>query len=269
MSPFSRDDDKTKIVVCGYPKSGNTWLTRLVAELVEAPVGGFLDAPEHKEIATEGIERESNYTVYKSHHDGHEISSRIRQCDKTIHIIRDPRDVAISASNFFHCHRWPRARAWFAKQPLPIRILDSRFVYPLFHSKDYKRKRCINAVLYGDPKVHFWLSQPWRKHFQSFNVAERLVVRYEDLLINCAEECRRILKYLGLRIEEKDIEEAIERQSFRRKKNTFILSGEKSKSQFMKEGRSKQWQTNLTDGEKQLFVNEIGQVLSECGYADR
>ena len=32
------------VYVVGYPKSGCTWLTRLVAELLGCPVSGFLGA---------------------------------------------------------------------------------------------------------------------------------------------------------------------------------------------------------------------------------
>lgn len=39
-----------KIIVCGYPKSGMTYLTKLVGRLTDAPVKGFLYA-KHGDIA--------------------------------------------------------------------------------------------------------------------------------------------------------------------------------------------------------------------------
>ena len=45
---------KNNIVIAGYPKSGNTWLTRLVAEVLKCPVVGFLEQPQNNEIAIEG-----------------------------------------------------------------------------------------------------------------------------------------------------------------------------------------------------------------------
>ena len=56
-----------KIIVVGYPKSGCTWATRLVAELVGCPVAGFWQS-DKKEIAIEGEDRVSDFRCYKSHH---------------------------------------------------------------------------------------------------------------------------------------------------------------------------------------------------------
>ena len=58
---------KTRIIVCGYPKSGNTWLTRLVAEIIMSPVVGFWMYPLHNEVAIEGLDRKSDYMCFKAH----------------------------------------------------------------------------------------------------------------------------------------------------------------------------------------------------------
>lgn len=54
------------VIVSGYPKSGNTWTTRLVAEAIGCPVKGFWGS-DHNEIAIEGAERDSEFLVYMSH----------------------------------------------------------------------------------------------------------------------------------------------------------------------------------------------------------
>jgi hypothetical protein len=54
------------IIVIGYPKSGCTWATRLVAELVGCPVAGFWQS-RRKEIAIEGEERVSDLSLPTNH----------------------------------------------------------------------------------------------------------------------------------------------------------------------------------------------------------
>jgi hypothetical protein len=54
---------KRRVLVVGYPKSGNTWLTRLTAELLNAPVRGFWNEPHREEIAEEGTWRISDTEV--------------------------------------------------------------------------------------------------------------------------------------------------------------------------------------------------------------
>lgn len=49
-----------EVLVVGYPKSGNTWLTRLVAELISCPVKRFFGQPGNPEIAIEGSNHQSN-----------------------------------------------------------------------------------------------------------------------------------------------------------------------------------------------------------------
>ena len=98
---------KKKIIIAGYPKSGNTWLTRLVANLVDCPVAGFWGS-DHDEIASEGASRMSEFECYKAH----QTYEDLIQCSdwsgdcSVIYIIRDPRDVALSGANFFRFYRF-------------------------------------------------------------------------------------------------------------------------------------------------------------------
>jgi len=65
-NPNSICDNET-ILAVGYPRSGTTWITRVVAELPECLVKGFFLQPNNKDVAIEGIDRVSNYAVYKGH----------------------------------------------------------------------------------------------------------------------------------------------------------------------------------------------------------
>ena len=58
---------KIPIYVIGYPKSGTTWLTRMLGDLFECPTGASIAAADDSEIATEGADRVSDYVVRKGH----------------------------------------------------------------------------------------------------------------------------------------------------------------------------------------------------------
>jgi hypothetical protein len=99
-------DHSEIIIISGYPKSGNTWLTRLTAQLVGCPVEGFWTQPQNKDRAIEGAERISKYSCFKSHHSFPLLKDSFQKFGKNrskkiIYIVRDPRDVAISASFFY------------------------------------------------------------------------------------------------------------------------------------------------------------------------
>src|SRR5258708_15888610 len=116
-----------KIIVVGYPKSGCTWATRLVAELVGCPVGGFWQSRKN-EIAIEGEARISDFRCYKSHHQLADLGVRPNDPETwIIYVLRDPRDIALSAANYFQFDRFPRP-----PPPFPTFPRAAKFYRPPF-----------------------------------------------------------------------------------------------------------------------------------------
>jgi len=61
---------KKNIFIIGYPKSGTTWLARLLAEIIACPCKGYWGKrrTNRDEYATEGLKRKSEFRVWKGHH---------------------------------------------------------------------------------------------------------------------------------------------------------------------------------------------------------
>lgn len=100
-----------QIIVVGYPRSGNTWLSRLLGDALNSPVTGWKNA---KPLSEEGLDRTGEYTIRQLHlrpmydNDCKEFMPSAYRAnipawngEKIIHIMRDPRDVAVSVYHYW------------------------------------------------------------------------------------------------------------------------------------------------------------------------
>jgi hypothetical protein len=254
------------IIVIGYPKSGCTWATRLVAELVGCPVAGFWQSNK-KEIAVEGEDRVSTYRCYKSHHQLEELGlSPNDHNNSLIYILRDPRDLAISAANYFRFDRFPRLAALFRALPQGNKLFRHT-LYPLLVREDYRLERMSEAILHGSAAVHNTVRVSWREHWRPYQEAGVPIIRYEDLLLAPEKECARILRHLGLERTADEIATAIHNQSFARKKETLLEQGETGRAKFLRVGKSGQWREKLPIYLQRRFSDALGPELTKWGYS--
>ena len=176
-----------KIIVIGYPKSGNTWITRLTAELVGCPVEGYLYS-DHHEMAAEGSNRASNFKVFKSHHQFQELNLDDQQSSYLIYVIRDPRDISISGRNYFS----PKLILnfnWSSKSIISKRLnlLKTKInhVYIKIFGKGLMKRSMNKAVLNGNAKVHYWCRVSWKTHLIPYLKNPKVLkVNYESALNN-------------------------------------------------------------------------------------
>jgi len=262
-------DSRGDIVIAGYPKSGNTWLVRLVAELVGCPVAGFLGRAGD-DIATEGSDRKSNYRCYKSHHGIDFLRERGIEPAKVIYIIRDPRDVSLSAARYFTCGQYSWISHFVRLLPLRPRAKFSFYrsinsISPL--NPESCIDRVVRAVVYGDETVHWFLRIPWRDHYLQYLSSGCLFVKYEDLVDFPFSVCQDILAHLGLSRDEDHILESIRRQSFSEKKHSFILSGDHVKAEFLKVGSTQQWKHQLDPRLNRFLLSHLKDDMARFGYS--
>lgn len=250
------------ILVVGYPKSGCTWATRLVAQLVGCPVGGFWQSDKN-EIAVEGAGRLSNFRVYKSHHQLSELGLSPNESERRIiYILRDPRDIAISGASHFQFERFPRLSAFFRRLPRGEKFYRHT-LYPLLVRQNFRLEEMTRALLEGAPEVHNWCRVSWLAHWRPYAEAGVPVVRYEDLLAQPETEATRILQQLGVERSPEEIAAAIEDQSFARKKATLQASGETGRAKFLRVGKSGQWREKLPPHLQERFARELGAELAQ------
>lgn len=143
----------SEIIVLGYPRSGNVWLSRLLGEALNCPVTGLDSA---QTFAEEGVDRPGPHIV-------RQLRCRIMPgpsdvvCDvwhfwpeawtgepKVVHIWREPRDIASSAAAFWErsveealfamehgawplraCGPWQEfVEAWWQQPVIQVRFIE-------------------------------------------------------------------------------------------------------------------------------------------------
>lgn len=229
--------NKTKILVVGYPKSGNTWLTRLVSELLDSPSIGFVGFDDIKQdMSTEGLNRESEYVVLKSHLKYDKklmIKNEIKE-EKTIYIIRDIRDIVVSSYFYFKIN------------------ID----------------KIINSYISGKSLLNnnedsMW--GRWDEHIYSWK-SKSLVVKYEDLLFDTYKEANKIISYLGFEIDKNKIKSAIVNQSFYNRKKEFLKKNEITKYKFMRKGKAGEYKEILSEEQNKRIKEAFLKTIEEMGY---
>ena len=159
--------------VVSYPRSGNTWIRFLIANLLYPhESGSFANIerliPDCEAHSSRYLKRLRGPRVIKSH----EYFDHRYQ--KVIYIVRDPRDVVLSYFNFQRKYRQ-------IPDNYPLEQFTSDFVAGRLSSADWGT--------WGQ-HVGSWLCCDGRPGF--------LVVRYEDLTSNALHELSRIARFFGI-----------------------------------------------------------------------
>lgn len=238
---------KQTIIISAYPKSGSSWLTRLLADTLNCPSAGSHPSQDKREIASEGWDRSGDYIVRKGHyrlafynvateflHKPHLLSLYHKTNERIIFLIRDPRDIIVSA-----CHHW----------------------------KKRSREEVIKLVCHGG-----LANMPsWDEYIKQWRQIENVIwTSYKFLHIMPEAEVRYVLKGLGY--DTTRVLPAIERQSFDTRKKQIekegqsLYLGKEYNLRFMRKGIVGDYKNFLTDKEQGYVWDKLGDVMMEMGY---
>jgi hypothetical protein len=182
---------------------------------------------------------------------------------KVIHIIRDGRDIAVSAMH----HHWNHAIDAGGHLNLKPEELAKRDAYR-WNPEGFVAS---GESIFDEEMLRKGFAESWS------NMTTRAVddgpailgdnyieVRYEDLLIQSIREVERLLDFLGADANEETVKRCVEATSFERMARR--KRGEEESSSFFRKGVAGDWENIFTERDKQGFKEAAGDLLIKLGY---
>jgi len=250
--------------VCGFPKSGTTWIAKMVAGYLGLPfLGGTYVA-----FGFPG--------VIHNHWDYHP------SFDQTIYVIRDGRDVLISVYMSVtkgYLARKQALKELGSKAPMSLisqnigrfANIEKRF-RKLYGSKFDPMNVMENMPRFieAELKKPFIIETqtPWHKHIQLWrsNAQKTTFVHYEKMLEN-TKQCLldALSNHFGAeKVNEKDLDYIVNRYSF--ENQTGRLPGQEDRKSDIRKGVAGDWQNYFNQEACQVFDYYAGNLLIDLGY---
>jgi len=217
------------ITVAGYPRSGTVWVARLLGDALDYPVTGLKGG--RGTIAAEGLDRKGNGRVIHAHIlPDHRLSNQ----GKVVLVVRDPRDVAVSAAAFW----------------------------------EWTLEETLDKMIDGPGPVEL---PPWQDYTDAWRAVNVPTVLYEDLQVCPQLVLEKLLEQLGEH-PRRPLHRVIWRQSFAVKRYEIEQNGDgypfgrEAQLQHLRHGTSGEWEQRLSPTMKQRALDVWGDYLVWLDY---
>ncbi len=182
---------------------------------------------------------------------------------RIIHIVRDGRDVAVSAMHHWWREASDRPGGIFHLTQEELEIRDA-------YLGDREGFLAEGRSIFTEERLRQlarrWSYRVGKAHRDGTTLfGERyLEIRYEDLLRDTPATLFRVLEFLGARRGEPLIERCIRASSFERVSNR--RQGEEDAQSFFRKGVAGDWKNVFTERDRRVYGEIAGKQLAEMGY---
>lgn len=182
---------------------------------------------------------------------------------RVVHIVRDGRDVAVSAMNHWWRQAQDREEPVFKLSPEELEkrdaYLEDREGFLAAGNSIFTEERLRQIALRWGYRV-----SKARRDGVTLYGERYLELRYEDLLADVPVNVRRVLKSLGARSDDPVVDRCARAGSFEgvasRKK------GEEDAESFFRKGVAGDWRSVFNEHDREIFDEVAGERLQEMGY---
>ncbi len=229
------------VFVVGYPKSGTTWVSQLVADYLRLSFPQYSILPIGCEAVVQGHQR-----VWKRYPRG-------------VYVLRDGRDVL--TSHYF----------WFVRfiaegNHPPLKRLQRRHLPGLVNKANVHANitRFVERQMKRPDSVRVRWSEHVRSYFEVDN-PNMVLARYEDFLRDGSSALAAVVSHLtGEEAEPDRVEATLQKYAFRRV--TGRRRGEEDRSSTKRKGQQGDWVNHFTVEAAEIFDRYCGDMLIKTGY---
>lgn len=227
------------IFLCGFPRSGNTWMQNLVAGVVygldphlipDSLIQDLVPDVHYKTM----YKRYGDFTVFKCHNLPAEGMRRV------VYLLRDGRDVMASYKEFSSA---------LGDDSDYLNFVQGESLFPCrWHEH-----------------VEAWMNNPYQ--------AEMLWIRYEDLLESTVDELKRFCEFANLEREIDLLKRVALQSKFDKAQIKERESGWDNKAwpkdrKFVRRGIQGSYRDEMPGPVLEAFMDMAGATLARCGYLE-
>ena len=217
----------------GYPRSGNTWLGRLLSDLLRSPLQTHVGAG----MEWFGKYHDGGHVIRKKHIPsyGDEYPDMISD-GRVVFIQRDPRDIAVSAMYY---------NSMLATEDNLMHVISTM----------------VNLKARTDIKFYHNVGEyeAWIRSYADNHSAATANTKYELLHKYPVLELQRILRHLaGIEVDDEWVTECYERQRFDNWKDRYDHS--------MRKGIVGDWKNHFTRKPAKFIADHLNKLMMEQGY---
>ena len=249
----------TDCFLASYPKSGNTWLRHVLTHALTGTPTQWRDDFQQYSIMV-GRHHDLIPTLPG---DGRLIKTHesFRSCyPKTILMVRDPRDVAVSEYHYKRQYSSNR------------KLIDCNF------------ETFLDAFINGQTSIYGNWGDHTLSWTDSIDAGVTMVLRYEDMKTDCGKQLRRALDFLGTPQSDDRIAEALSHttaEAMRNKEKIYrdsIRGGhadrlsaggtQASDRQFVRAAKSGGWRDYFNADTERKLIDAFATPMQQHGYAE-
>lgn len=239
-----RESDK---FIVSYPRSGNKFCRLLLCNLIFPNQN--VKPTNIREWSPEVYGPRKKLRKFKSprYLKSHECFQH--QYKKLVYLVRDPRSVAVSY--FFFLKK---------KNRLPTKLSFSEFL-------PYFLEGRLDPYGSWAENVGSWLGGC------GYDNGRFLLIRYEDLRKDTAENFKKILDFYNIQYNKNEIKDAIEASSFESTKKQYLEEKQIDEPQIeeqqidVRKGDLDEWKAYFGERDHKMLLDAFGPVMEKVGYS--